>query len=187
MSWTSETHPLRIDPVHVPAGGGIIGMTLCPGRRDRLAVGHVWERDLAADFAVIVDWDPRLVLTLLEDHEFANHGVPEFATHVKGLGLRWEQMPIRDGGVPNARFEADWSVVGAEARVILRSGGRILLHCRAGLGRTGMIAARLLVELGVEPAAAVRAVRAARADTIETAQQERHVMQCRFIQESDPL
>ena len=28
---TSETHPLRIEPVAAP-GGGLIGMTFCPGK-----------------------------------------------------------------------------------------------------------------------------------------------------------
>lgn len=182
MTWTSETHPLRIDTVRVPGGDGIIGMSLCPGRRDRLAVGHVWERDLAADFARIVAWNPQLMLTLLEDHEFANHGIPDFVSHVHGLGLRWEQLPIRDGGVPDFRFEERWNVVGAEARDILRRGGRLLLHCRAGLGRTGMIAARLLVELGSPPARAIETVRAARPGTIETPAQERHVRECGVVQ-----
>lgn len=154
-------------------------MTLCPGRRDRLNADHVWERDLAADLAVIVAWKPQLVLTLLEDHEFANHGIPDFGARVRALGLRWEHVPIRDGGVPDARFDRAWPTVGAEVREILESGGRVLIHCRAGLGRTGMIAARLLIELGEEPAAAIRAVRGARAGAIETPPQERYVLQFR--------
>lgn len=186
MIWTSLTHPLRIDAVGVPAGNGTIGMTLCPGRRDALAAGHVWERDLGADLAVIAAWNPQLMLTLLEDHEFANHHVAGLGASVRELGLRWEQIPICDGGAPDARFEAKWPEVGAEARAVLRSGGRILVHCRAGLGRTGTIAARLLVELGEPPAAAIRAVRAARAKTIETPAQERHILQCHAVDESDP-
>ena len=43
-----------------------------------------------------------------------------------------------------------------------------------------------LVELGEPPAAAIRAVRAARAKTIETPAQERHVLQCHAVSESDP-
>ena len=64
----------------------------------------------------------------------------------------------------------------------LRDGGRVLLHCRAGLGRTGMIAARLLVELGTPPDAAIVSVRAARTGAIETRAQERHVRDCSVVQ-----
>ena len=38
----------------------------------------------------------------------------------------------------------------------------VLVHCRGGLGRAGTIAARLLIELGVEPAKAIEDVRAVR-------------------------
>ena len=50
---TSATDPLRIDEVAAPPrGGGRIGMTFCPGKRQRgAAMGVDWERDLAADLA----------------------------------------------------------------------------------------------------------------------------------------
>jgi hypothetical protein len=46
----------------------------------------------------------------------------------------------------------------------------------AWLGRAGMIAARLLAELGIEPATAIRRVRAVRPGAIETRQQEKYVL-----------
>jgi protein-tyrosine phosphatase len=49
------------------------------------------------------------------------------------------------------------------------------MHCRGGLGRAGMISARLLVESGVEPTAAMERVRAARPGAIETPRQEEWV------------
>ncbi len=51
----------------------------------------------------------------------------------------------------------------------------VLLHCRGGLGRTGVVAARLLMEFGVPVKDAVRTVRAARPGTIETSAQERYL------------
>ena len=53
----------------------------------------------------------------------------------------------------------------------LRSGGDVLVHCKGGLGRAGMIAARLLVELGMAPEQAIREVRRARKGAIETPSQ----------------
>lgn len=44
-----------------------------------------------------------------------------------------------------------------------------------GLGRTGTIAAMLLVEFGSKPGDAITAVRAARAGAIETVEQENFV------------
>jgi ADP-ribosyl-[dinitrogen reductase] hydrolase len=57
----------------------------------------------------------------------------------------------------------------------LCGGHDVLVHCRGGLGRAGTIAARLLVELGMEPAEAIARVRAVRPGAIETPEQERFV------------
>jgi ADP-ribosyl-[dinitrogen reductase] hydrolase len=178
---TSSSHPLRIDAVTVSDVGGQIGMTLCPGRRDKLSQEGAWERDLTADIATVSAWRPDMVLTLVEDFEFELLGVPAFAVAMLQANLPWRHLPIRDAGVPDASFEDAWRTTGLEARAILMRGGRVLVHCRAGLGRTGMIAARLLVELGSTPAEAVAAVRGARSGTIETRAQERHVRDVRVV------
>lgn len=47
----------------------------------------------------------------------------------------------------------------AELRRAQRRRGSVLLHCRGGLGRAGTIAARLRVELGTEPEAAILVVK----------------------------
>lgn len=51
----------------------------------------------------------------------------------------------------------------------------MLVHCRGGLGRAGIIAARLLIELGMEPTLAIENVRKIRPGAIETCDQERFV------------
>ena len=55
-------------------------------------------------------------------------------------------------------------------------GGKVLVHCKGGLGRAGLVAARILVERGVPPRAAIDAVRTVRPGAVETAAQERHVL-----------
>jgi protein-tyrosine phosphatase len=56
-------------------------------------------------------------------------------------------------------------------------GERILLHCAAGLGRTGTVAARLLMMSGQDADSAIKSVRAARSGTIESVTQERFLRQ----------
>ncbi|WP_295443566.1 ADP-ribosylglycohydrolase family protein [uncultured Thiodictyon sp.] len=172
---TSETHPLRIDAVATP-GGGVIGMTFCPGKKQADShTGH-WFRDLAKDLKVIADWGATAVVTLMEPEELQRVEVPHIGEAVEVLGLDWYHLPVRDVQPPGQRFENRWVLYGLRLRRLLRGGGKVLLHCRGGLGRTGTVAARLLVELGMPPTEAIAAVRTARPGTIETAAQKAHVL-----------
>jgi len=176
---TSATHPLRIDAVAAGTAGGLVGITFCPGKRGPSASAWRWERDLGADLDVIASWLPDAVVTLLEDHEFEMLGVPNLGVEVRARGIEWHHLPITDVQAPDARFEQAWSVTGPWLRQSVRKGGRVLVHCRGGLGRAGTVAARLLVELGAQPCDAVERVRAVRPGAIETAGQERYVLACR--------
>ena len=93
------------------------------------------------------------------------------------MGLEWYHLPIMNRDTPSPEFEMKWAVSGQRLRVRLRNGERIVLHCKNGLGRAGMIAARLLVELGESPDTAIRRVRVARPGAIETSLQEQHIFQ----------
>lgn len=179
---TSLTHPLRVDAVAAP-GGGLIGMTFCPGKKQAHAVSGTWDRDLGLDLGRVHAWGAVAVVTLMEEHELAAYQVERLGVVVEALGMEWHHLPIVDVGVPGRAFEAAWRQSGPRLRAHLLAGRRILLHCRGGLGRTGTIAARLLVELGVPPEDAIAAVRAARPGTIEVAAQEAHV---RSIRPLDP-
>ena len=78
-----------------------------------------------------------------------------------------------------AQTAADASVFQYNRRKIsrVRHGQSLVVHCRGGLGRTGLISARLLIELGESPARALARVRAARPGAVETREQETYVLE----------
>jgi ADP-ribosyl-[dinitrogen reductase] hydrolase len=115
------------------------------------------------------------VVTLMEKHELARYSVSTIGEEVRARGMEWLHLPIVDADIPDEAFKKLWVDAGPKLHAWLGEGRRILLHCRGGLGRTGTIAARMLIELGMEPGAAVTAVRAARAGTLETWAQEAYV------------
>ncbi len=58
------------------------------------------------------------------------------------------------------------------------TGKKVAVHCRQGIGRSGLIAASLLVVSGMNPESAFRQVSVARGlPTRETAEQENWVLQ----------
>jgi len=172
---TSETHPLQIALLDTPAGG-LIGMTFCPGKHDLTAMTGPWDRNLQTDLGVIAAWEAVALVTLMEDHELAHLGVPDIGEKTESFGMAWHHLPIRDVSIPGPVFEGAWETQGAVLRRKLRDGERIAIHCRGGLGRTGMIAARLLIELGETPDRALQRVRAARPGAVETLEQEDYVL-----------
>jgi hypothetical protein len=168
---TSLSHPIQIAEVRASPAHGRIGITFCPGKHDPLASTGAWARDLALDLDAIAAWGARLLLTLVEPAELAALRVPHLGSEVQRRGIEWRHLPIADFSVPTEAFERQWQTDGRQIRVLLRGGADVLVHCKGGLGRAGMIAARLLVELGIAPDDAIREVRCARKGAIETPSQ----------------
>jgi protein-tyrosine phosphatase/nicotinamidase-related amidase len=161
---TDELHrsvPLRIDWLD-RTGEGRIGLTILPGRRDR-------GRDAEADVAHLVAERVTDVLCLLPDGELAAYGVSDLLGRYRGAGLGVRQAPIADQSIPTlaeATSVVDW------LRSRLRAGGRVVIHCAAGLGRSGTIAACLLRAEGASADDAIARVRVARGPrAVETAEQ----------------
>lgn len=182
---TSLTHPLLIAGVQAGPGLGRVGATFCPGKVQRAAMTGCWQRDLDADLLAIARWGAVLVVTLVEDDELAMLGVPGIGEAVARQHMDWLHLPIRDVSVPDAGFEAAWQMAGRTIRDRLRSGFDVLVHCKGGLGRAGMVAARILVDAGWSPAAALAAVRKERPGAVETSAQEAYVLALQPV--ADPL
>ncbi len=89
--------------------------------------------------------------------------------------ILWRAAPIADFAPPGPAFERVWRALGPRLHRLVRTGRGVALHCRAGLGRSGTVAARLLIELGLPPAEAIARVRTARPGAIETAGQLAHL------------
>ncbi|TXM66861.1 ADP-ribosylglycohydrolase family protein [Methylobacterium sp. WL120] len=183
---TSITHPIRIDAIFAGKGLGNIGITFCPGKVQADAATGSWARDLRTDLEAISEWGASTVVSLIETPEIETLQVEAIGEECRRLGLTWIHLPIPDVSTPTEAFEASWVTVGEGLRSVLRNGFSITVFCKGGLGRSGTIAARLLTELGADPAEAIRIVREARPGAIETEAQEQHILRRRKIPERSP-
>jgi protein-tyrosine phosphatase len=115
-----------------------------------------------------------VVLSLLERSEIVELELQGYATTCAAAGLELISFPIPDRGLPASGREADGHV----ARIVdrLTEGKAVGIHCRASIGRSGMIASSVLVRLGLETSEAFARVSAARRVPVpDTPEQQRWV------------
>jgi protein-tyrosine phosphatase/nicotinamidase-related amidase/aminoglycoside phosphotransferase (APT) family kinase protein len=148
-------------------GLGRLGITLCPGRRDR-------GRDLSTDLAQLRADGVTRLLCLLTDSELGWAGVPDLGPRAQAAGFTYRRLPVPDQGAPDVSDAIDlvrWCREGTE------QGEAVVVTCMGGLGRSGTVAACFLVAAGMPTEAAIAAVRAARGPrALETITQEDFVV-----------
>lgn len=142
--------------------GSVMALTACLGRKG----------DYAASLDRISDWRPTGVLSLIEEQEFP-FDPAQFGADLSRKGIAWLRFPIRNYCTPEGN--EDWPAIAGKVRDILDNKGRVLIHCWGGLGRSGMVAARLLTERGEAAVSAINRIRQARPGAIETKAQEQWV------------
>jgi protein-tyrosine phosphatase len=90
-----------------------------------------------------------LVVSLLEDNEARTLGLDAERDMVKGLGMDFVSFPIPDMGLPKSVEE-----FASLSKMLLKqvdAGTNILVHCHAGIGRSGLMAAGILLHCDLDP------------------------------------
>jgi protein-tyrosine phosphatase len=164
-------------------GRGQIGMACCPGRTATWVLPNGSERELERDVETLARWGAQALVTLLDDVELARLRLNRLPSLLSAASIAWYRAPLTSDQAGTTEFEAVWSKIGPVLRNILWQGGKVALHCRDGRERAGMIAARLLVELGCHPLDAINRVRGARPGAIPTDAQEKYVRRQRAVPE----
>jgi protein-tyrosine phosphatase len=117
-----------------------------------------------------------VVVSLLTRDELDELGLAAEADLSRAQGIQFCEFPIPDLGAPKSSAAARELV--DNLRSDLDVGKQIAIHCRQGIGRSGMIAAGVLVVSGAEPEFAIRKVSAARGLSVpETPEQREWVLE----------
>lgn len=128
------------------------------------------EDRLAAAIEDYVDLGIDTVVSLLPETEMAELGVKDEPQLCATHGLRFVTLPIVDFGLPE---KAAFIVLVQKIRVLVHAGQSVAVHCRAGIGRSGMTTVGSLIALGWDTTDAFAQVSKARGvavpDTVEQA------------------
>lgn len=117
------------------------------------------------DSRKIKNWKADIIVTTTNTEEF---GAYDFAMKIPNRSLHWQHAAVNDFDVPNNSFDE----IFLRLLNILNQNGPILVHCKAGQGRSKMMAMRLLVEQGEKPNKTLRWIQKIRPLAIETEAQK---------------
>lgn len=210
MHRTSVSHPLYLDrlPITVAprfaAYPGQLDMTILPGKYQPGGMAGDHARDLEADAARLAARGVTTFVLLVEDWELDNCRVPNFIATLARYGITVLHYPMVDGHTPRDRSHREprsgsvdrpatpvpgdmrafvAALAAVEAK--LAAGETIGMSCRGGLGRTGLFAACLLMNGGLDAETAMTVTRQARRGTIENPYQEAFVRAWRGVPRYD--
>ncbi|MFN4155885.1 MAG: protein-tyrosine phosphatase family protein [Paracoccaceae bacterium] len=154
---------MTLEIAEIPALGGTLALCPMPGRMG----------DYAGDLESLLAWHPALVMTMTSKLELATKGAGTLPADLAAAGIDWQHLPVPDFGTPKRDTAALWPETSSRIRAILAEGGRVLVHCMGGCGRSGMAVLRLLTDAGEDPDTALTRLRAARPCAVETKAQQR--------------
>ena len=146
---------------------GKLGLTNLPGAR---------ERSSDEDLDNLRDKGVKRILCLVEPHELKYvtpaETVEQRRQSIEQRGMQFMHHPVVDFDTPTM---LEMNRIIASIHTALVNGETVIVHCWAGLGRAGTIAACLLIHRGMHADYAIQSVRSARPGAIQSARQERFI------------
>lgn len=118
---------------------GTLIFTPCPGTKGVSLSESISQLKTASAAAII---------TLMPTHELQQNDAEGIGDICKELGLEWYQLPVEDDCAPEHEFETAFAEYKAAIMALLQDGKTVAIHCKGGSGRTGLMAAILMTQLG---------------------------------------
>jgi protein-tyrosine phosphatase len=119
-------------------GNGFLAIMACP----------TIDTDAPASVANIAGLGINLVVSLLEPGEARTLGLEGERLEVKAHGMEFISFPIPDMGLPASVQE--FASITKTLFAQVNAGSNTLVHCRAGIGRSGLLSAGVLLHAGMD-------------------------------------
>ena len=175
-----HTDPLRMDFINLYRLGlcDCLALSSLPGARFRDV-----QRSLKQDITTIIERGVTDVMVLMQSAEFRKYRVPSLLDEYHKHGLRVHHHKLEDGNVPT--FHQLFVAI-ENIKSVISSGGRLLVHCYGGLGRTCLVVAAFLLSIDphMTPDYVIQLLRDKRGPrAVQTVRQYNMIMEFRMIEQ----
>jgi protein-tyrosine phosphatase len=130
--------------------------------------GHDW---LSDDMSILRRAGVDVIVSALTPSEAEELGLAVEAESCRNSGMRFFSFPIEDRSVPAS--ESEFKGLVESISQCLRKGNAVAVHCRAGIGRSSIIAASVLIHSGLSVDSSFSAVEEARGCPVPDTQEQR--------------
>ena len=158
---------------HYSQNFGKLGLCGCPGT---LLDSNNQIIGIQKTLKIFKNHNVNVVLSLTETSELKSLGCGNLIKEIKLNNFVWLHFPINDFNIPTKNSLLKLNLLLSDLENFLKKEKNIIIHCKAGLGRTGTIASLLLAKLGISPKDAIKFIRKYRPGSIDTDEQKNFVL-----------
>ena len=113
----------------------------------------------------------KILVSMLTTEEAQELGLQDEREKCGAAAIAFVNVPLEDRSVPSNR--ADFLHIVEQIAAEVRGGASVAVHCRAGIGRSSMFAASVLVRLGWTPGDAFKAIQQTRGCAVPDTPEQR--------------
>lgn len=123
-------------------------------------------------FSRIASTGINTIVSLLERDESSEVGLQDEETLATKHGMAFHSFPIKDFGYPASNVQ--FRVFSKSLFLAASNGENIVIHCRAGIGRSGLVTAGVLLHNNYSPLDAFKHISNRRGETVPETDEQRN-------------
>ena len=147
------------------------GVSNCPGKHQNNLLKKL---SLKNDLSSIWDQEINCIVSLITKDELKKLDINDFDKTITEYGFEHYSVEIQDLGIPSTNQLGTFKILTKNIIVAIKTEKKVLIHCNAGLGRSGLFAGILVKEM-TDINHPIDYIRKFRKGAIETKEQEEFI------------
>ena len=147
------------------------GVSNCPGKHQNSLLKKLSLKD---DLSSVRDQEINCIVSLITKDELKKLDINDFDKTITEYGFEHYSVEIQDLGIPSTNQLGTFKILTKNIIVAIKTEKKVLIHCNAGLGRSGLFAGILVKEM-TNINHPIEYIRKFRKGAIETKEQEEFI------------